>query len=712
MRSRSFLLIISLLSSCLVLVAGCVPESPTISQPTSTPVLDATSTAVPTFMPVAANSVAIKDGEEINLVLDTGASVLIHEGSISAGNAVELRTADPTEWSKPDSGVAIVGQVYTIVSEKVDSGITATITLPFPDDVLSDTEIDQLSIAYLDASRWYSLPSTVNREDATVSAVLHHFSNYAIIRRITFNSRPKVTVSVSPTIYSGVDINDSANLNLEDLSVRIEASDPDGDPVSVYLTLGFETDASLGAGKMSELGSQLVSLMVIEASAISIIDGNTAAVEVATQVRDQIAFPVEAGILTTDTVELVPTVSAGVFEISIPLSGLGLDLESPLRNIYLFITVTDDLEEDPKRVEKRIPVTGMKLPTPMALIAPGPSSTVRCPALPEFRWDWPSAQDSMEHYRFRLVRGDDLWGARFPTADWACNKWNGCESGGPDGYVANSWTPTEPLTDGAVYSWGMLTGSGKDPLRFEDDTAVQSETFRFIVDASISGNKCLGSEEFTDLSVFLPAFEEALQNADFEQLPLFTADPFYASWNSIENPEPFVPPAEARDLILNEMENTWGIVPGSFTIRSMNEGNRLAADLGLTPTNGFGFLAATYETGDPDEELWTVLLGLGHIDGRYYWTEFIGLRPSASEPSCEDFFGEDYLLWMMGDYWRCGFAFDCSMNDMSQEEVEQICISAAPHLILDAAFFFTNEECHCAFIAPLGEYDKYNEPRP
>ena len=431
----------------------------------------------------------IGDNLKTTLNLDTGSSLIVPANRITAGTEVTMIQVHPSDWSLSLPPSILTGPIYKITSEGDDLGFEGFLTLPIEDETLDGSQLEQVAIAYYETGKWISIPSSIDPESRSVSATLEHLSFYTWILRKSINRPPHVEVSVSPEIYSGIPPDAAQNLNLEDLNVNIYAVDPENKPVEVSVSLGFETVDSIGRNLMLELRESMGILLAIEASAISTIEGSTMAVDVATIFRNQAAPQSEDRMLMSREVVLQAPETANRFQAKINLRSLGLDLRSPLVVIHVLVKVTDDLEEAPILVDKTIDVIWNELPDAIQLTTPGPTSAIICPPSPVFQWSWPANADHARSFRFRLAKGDNLWGRRFTSADWVCSIEECDELGGRRNFFGTQWTPAEPLEDG-TYSWGLRSSLEAEETSFESSTIVPSDIYQFTVDASLSGNQC------------------------------------------------------------------------------------------------------------------------------------------------------------------------------------------------------------------------------
>jgi hypothetical protein len=461
-------------------------------------------------------SAIVAEGEALDLKLGDGAAVNIDEASLPASTTVTLRSVPVSEWTNPAPDGIFVGRVYELTAEGWGAGLQGTLKLPIETKDLKPQEIEEYALAYYLNGEWVVVPSTVNMEEATVSGPLTHCSFFATIRRLFGNKRPIVTVEAKPRVYSGVGTDQLLDVNLENLVVDVHADDPENKPVKVYLAFGFDTLETWAVNEMLTLRESLGDLMLISAYGTSLIEGETAAFDVANQIRDQIAPPATSVTLYTPWIELIKNES-GFYQGGYDLSGLRL--QSPLHIIQVFVRVTDDIESDPVEITELVPITSEKLPDAITLKDPRPNAV--CPTQPTFRWSWEGTADEAKSYRFRLVKGADVWGKWFAEADWVCGAFAGCDRGGPDEFFAQEWTPTKPLSNG-VYGWGLISSHDPNERKFNNiASSVHSDMFRFMVDDSLRGSECVSPQEFSTFTQQVP-----LQGGLATETPLrVTAEP-------------------------------------------------------------------------------------------------------------------------------------------------------------------------------------------
>lgn len=429
-------------------------------------------------------SSAVRAGEDLEIALDNGARVTISDGSLEDGTNVSLEiqnSANPNYYIPEGT---IIGQVYDVQAENAVPDMGAVITLPIETSRLEGVDIKDVQLATYENGEWQILPSTVNIEDKTVSATVHHFSLKAWIARLS-NKAPEVVTQVNPTIFANLEPVEHWNNNLQDLQIDVFVSDEDSSSLEVYYTYAIETSESVLIDEMNRFKEECGDHVLVE----SIIEGGAIGSIPAVQFTTSLAPPVTSAKLVADTWFRLPEIGNGHYSSSLEVSEI--DVNYP-EKIEIFVRVTDEVEGNPVNIKKEITVTSKDIPHAPELVSPGPTRQVVCPPQPTFQWWIPDSSNYYwESIRFRLIEGDDLWGAWFPKYDWKCGR--KCDREGISRPHEQEWTPPEPLPNGE-YTWGMAVSGDENEKKFKGEMIAYSNEFQFTVDDSLSGSECVVTE--------------------------------------------------------------------------------------------------------------------------------------------------------------------------------------------------------------------------
>ena len=436
---------------------------------------------------VIASAVAA-EGQDTELTLENSAQLYIVDGGLEPGSEVTMRVVPESEWTEPSPEHSQIGQVVEILADGQTDDLQASLTLKIEDPNLTDEELEDVQIADYQEGSWVTLLSTVDIENRTVTATTEHFSLKTWIRRLS-NSKPEVTVDVSPNIYASVSLDERTSVNIDDLVVDVYAVDSENDELTVMATYGIETVADMAIEAMNEIRDHHLKEMVIS----NLFEGSSD-IEFAFVLNTAQALkaPKKAPRLALDGWYELPEIEPGHFQLPLRPNNLGI-LESPLQKITVFVRVWDSVEEDFVEMPMEVRVTGERMATPPDLKVPGPSILTLCPPQPTFQWNVQDAS-RLGSFGFRLVKGDDVWGAWLPKYTWSCTSEDDCNKDGPErGFFAAEWTPPEPLSDG-VYSWGMVASSDEDERKFKNELSAHSDVYQFTIDSSMEGSECVTRE--------------------------------------------------------------------------------------------------------------------------------------------------------------------------------------------------------------------------
>ncbi len=304
-----------------------------------------------------------------------------------------------------------------------------------------------------------------------------------------FNDPPDVIVETSPAVYSGIPFGWSDEYDLEDLIVKVYASDPDGDDIQVLVMFGFRTWEEFALDTLydyrEQLGLMVKTEMALTANEVYLV-GHVA--------MDQIASPEDAPHLTTPWYELVE-LAPGYYQISVDLNQL--DVDGQLKGVDVYVNVYDENKRNTSDEKVYVPIYAKYLPDAANLLTPPANPDYICPPQPIFSWSWPK-DEYLGSYQFRLAKGkENVWERSLLNRitsmnySWTCDLQNECSGDyAPDHIFITNWTPPEPLKAG-IYSWGIVASDDTREQKFNPPEAVRSPSFQFTVDSSLNGHECV-----------------------------------------------------------------------------------------------------------------------------------------------------------------------------------------------------------------------------
>jgi hypothetical protein len=305
-----------------------------------------------------------------------------------------------------------------------------------------------------------------------------------------FNDPPNVIVETSPVVYSGIPFGHSDEYDLEDLNVKIYASDPDGDDFRVLVMFGFLTFDEFAFDMLydyrEQLGLMVKTEMALTAQEVYLV-GHEA--------MEQLTPPKDAPQLTTPWYELIE-LEPGFYEIAVDLNLL--DVDGQLKGVDVYVQVIDE-SDNASEEEVHVPIDVMDHPGAANLLTPPANPDYICPPQPTFTWSWPD-NNSLKSYQFRLAKDkDSIWEmgvlSRF-TYSWRCEYNNECSKDyAPDDIYITSWTPPKPLKAG-IYSWGIVASYEPREQKFNPPKSDRSPSFHFTVDPNLGGHECGTYDDF------------------------------------------------------------------------------------------------------------------------------------------------------------------------------------------------------------------------
>lgn len=439
----------------------------------------------------------VEDGNDIDLELENGANLYIKSGGIESGTEVSFKILSTLDWENPFLEDISIGQIYEIEARNWNSKLEAVITLPIDDEV----QFEDYQLAYFENDKWITFPSIVDDDKMTISGKLDHFSFITWIRRL-FNKPPQVDVLIAPTIYSGINLEKLILVDLENLETYIRAIDPEGKPINVYVSFGFDLFFGDIAYDMltfrEEAGNHVkLELELLDISSFTDIMVKPAISTLGTQFKEFSAPPASSTTITTNWYklnEITPGQYFLVYDISSFLNSI--EIESPLVRIHVYVRVEDDINDSPVEKHIVIPVLSRNVPKPFTLKKP--QSLAICPPQPEFSWGFGGVET--ESWQFRLVKGNNLESKRNIAIEWVCSfddMENPCSNNGPSGFFDNTWKPLKPLANG-VYRWRITSSNDSKEHDFDGPEFATSNTIQFVVDSSLDGDDCISQFESDD----------------------------------------------------------------------------------------------------------------------------------------------------------------------------------------------------------------------
>ena len=111
---------------------------------------------------------------------DAIASITIPPNALDEGIKIDIRKIN----SDPPSNI---GSVYNFTPHGIQFNKPVSITFTYNKEEVLDTE-DFLSIAYQDGDIWKSVPTTINKANNTLTGIVDHFTNFAIL------SKPDISI--------------------------------------------------------------------------------------------------------------------------------------------------------------------------------------------------------------------------------------------------------------------------------------------------------------------------------------------------------------------------------------------------------------------------------------------------------------------------------------------------------------------------------------
>ena len=180
----------------LTLGPGTTPRSTSPTPPTSVPAPESAPTISAVLLNgltydasslrIGESSVAQRDCRVTSL--DGAISLSIDEGTYllnSEGQALNTLSASlSTSWEMPPAGKTILA-AYTLGPSGATFEPAISLTMSYDDGALpEEAREDELYIAYWDGSHWLGLESAVDAKTNTVSAMVEHFTQFAIVAEV------------------------------------------------------------------------------------------------------------------------------------------------------------------------------------------------------------------------------------------------------------------------------------------------------------------------------------------------------------------------------------------------------------------------------------------------------------------------------------------------------------------------------------------------
>jgi Tol biopolymer transport system component len=401
---------------------------------------------------------------------------------------------------QPDTQLA--GPAFDI--KLADGSLRAPIEIALP-LTLSDvdpTEAEVFAAYYEDDIGWIALPSWLSEDGQMVHATLDHLTLTGSFSS-PLSRNPRINLKqATPNPFTNVGWPPCFK---DDLTVRVDAYDPDGKVRKVEVMFHFHTFGS----ELVTIGTEFV--QAINGLGLVIMAGDITAAMPAAQTIVTLATAKDPGIVASQWADMGEDPDhPGVYYASMDLSRLStcedyFDVDAAMtgtgiKKIVAEIKVTDNSSRIKKdRIE--IPVFSYEPPYAV-LFEPGPGVDDIQGPQPTFRWQYENVYHS---YVGRLVyaRGDSLWerwwGKKVIPLEWHIEEWQPDKDLKPGEYVwgvevsSDEWFRPENTIRSSVYHFTVA--SEESPAEVELDIVIapsrgeQGELFR----VSVSGLEPNGS---------------------------------------------------------------------------------------------------------------------------------------------------------------------------------------------------------------------------
>jgi hypothetical protein len=379
-------------------------------------------------------------------------------------------TVTPVEAPALPGGLRAVGPAFDVSLGEVELAGPVEIALPL-DPAATGAMQGRVAVAtYLDGGGWTVLPSWLSEDHREVHAIIHHLSPFQPVLCL-LGMCPEISAAVAtPAQYENAGWPPCFD---QDLVVRVDADDPDGEIAQVQVMFSFRT-----AGSEALYGLTMF-VTAINGLGLVITAGDITAGWPAAQTAFELTQSASKPIAVTEWAAMgedpgqpgsyyasLPmgqfSTCEGYFDVDSTMAGTGV------QEIIAGIRVTDDGGLS-KETSISIPVYAFRQ-TRILLEQPGPTlGDVRGP-IPAFSWAYLELDTENCEAQLAYAEGEGLWerwlGWGVHREDLSC--WD------------TEWAPPEsaPLSPGE-YSWGIeLTNRNW----LGDATVIQSAVWRFTVD--------------------------------------------------------------------------------------------------------------------------------------------------------------------------------------------------------------------------------------
>jgi hypothetical protein len=178
---------------------GGVIGSPT---PTSMPVTIVLNGQTVTFEvdsngKVLSEVTVVSPGGRESIIIPAGTVLQMPDGSVPSSISMNYQANPPTA----PSGYNIIGQVLDMQPSGVTFTPPITIQIDYDPNNLNGADEEQLTVAYFDITTqtWINIPSTVDTGTNTVTALISHFTDYAVLgNEVTQITTPTGTTAAIP----------------------------------------------------------------------------------------------------------------------------------------------------------------------------------------------------------------------------------------------------------------------------------------------------------------------------------------------------------------------------------------------------------------------------------------------------------------------------------------------------------------------------------
>jgi Tol biopolymer transport system component len=385
---------------------------------------------------------------------------------------------------QPDTQLA--GPAFDITLADGSLRAPIEIALPLTLSDVDPTEGEVFAAYYEDDIGWIALPSWLSEDGQTVHTTLDHLTLVGSFFSL-FPKRPRINLKqATPNPFTNVGWPPCFK---DDLVVKVDADDPDGEVEKVEVKFSLHTYSTKGLTDLNKFVQSIYGLgLVLEAPGV-------AATMPAAQTIVTLAKTEDPGIAATEWADMFEDPDQpGVYYASMNLSPISTcEIESwhkadvdaimagtGIEKIVADIRVTDDSNLS-KEDQIEIYVYSGE-PAHAVLFEPGPSKDDILGPRPTFHWEI----KGYGSYAARLVyaKGNSLWerwrGKKIIPLEWTDKEWQPDKSLKPGEYVwgvevsSDEWFRPENTIRSSVYHF-TVTGDPIATLSVEGAVVVRSD---------------------------------------------------------------------------------------------------------------------------------------------------------------------------------------------------------------------------------------------